>query len=493
MMSKTIFEKNSPGRKGYTLPDNDVEIKLADCLPETFLRRQPLRLPQVSELDVMRHFIELSHKNHFVEKGFYPLGSCTMKYNPKISDDLVNSAAFTGLHPLQPTDTVQGALQILSELQRYLANIGGFANVTLQPVAGAHGEFTGLKIIEAYHRHKGNKKNRIILPDSAHGTNPASAALCGYDIVEIPSNDKGMIDLQALREAVDEETAGFMLTNPNTLGIFESQVCEISELIHGVDGLMYMDGANFNAIMGMVKPGDMGFDVMHYNLHKTFSTPHGGGGPGSGPVGVRADLVKFLPFPMIRGSKEEGFYLDDSHQETSIGRVHSFYGNFLVNVRAWIYIRMLGEKGMKRVAENAVINANYLMRNLEKYFLVPYKDSCMHEFVASGAWQKKEYGVSTLDIAKRLLDRGFHAPTIYFPLIVPEAIMIEPTETESKETLDEFIQAMIDIADEARNNPRILHDAPLNTPIRRADDVRAVKELDIKFDLCQMPLTCKED
>ena len=491
-MSKTIFEKNSPGRKGYTLPANDVNISIKDCLPEKYLRKSDLRLPQLSELDVMRHFIELSHQNHFVDKGFYPLGSCTMKYNPKINEELVDNPAFSDIHPLQPVDTVQGALQVLSELQHDMADISGFSDVTLQPVAGAHGEFTGLKIIEAYHCHKGNKKTTIILPDSAHGTNPASAALCGYKIVEIPSNDKGLVDIKALKEAVNEETAGFMLTNPNTLGIFEAQIREISEIIHAVDGLMYMDGANFNAIMGLVKPGQIGFDVMHFNLHKTFSTPHGGGGPGSGPVGVREDLVKFLPYPMVREDEENGYFLDDSNKDTSIGRVHSFYGNFLVNVRAWIYLKMLGLKGLKRVSENAVINANYLMRKLEKYYYVPYNESCMHEFVASGIWQKKEYGVRTLDIAKRILDRGMHAPTIYFPLIVPEAIMIEPTETENKTTLDEFINVMIDIDSEAKENPQILHDAPLKTPIRRADDVLAVKQLDIKFDLCNMPDTCDE-
>ncbi len=492
-MSKTIFEINSPGRKGYTLPANDVDLKLTDCIPEKFRRKVEPRLPQVSELDVMRHFIELSHKNHFVEKGFYPLGSCTMKYNPKISDALVNNEALTDIHPFQPENSVQGALQILWELQRDLAEISGFAAVTLQPVAGAHGEFTGLKIIEAYHKFKGNHKTTIILPDSAHGTNPASAALAGYKIVEIASNEKGMVDLNVLRAAVDDNTAGFMLTNPNTLGIFESHICEISDIIHSVDGLMYMDGANFNALMGLVKPGEIGFDVMHYNLHKSFSTPHGGGGPGSGPVGVRSDLVKFLPCPMIAGNPEEGFYLDNSHKATSIGKVHSFYGNFIVNVRAWLYLKMLGSEGLRRVAENAVINANYLMRKLEKYYYVPYNESCMHELVASGEWQKKESGVHTLDIAKRLLDKGYHAPTIYFPLIVPEAIMIEPTETESKETLDEFIRTMIDIAEEARTNPQILHDAPLNTPIRRADDVRAVKQLDVRFDLCHMPFTCEDD
>lgn len=489
-MTMTIFEKTAPGRKGYSLPVNDVNFDINNCIPEKFQRKASLRLPEVSELDVMRHFIELSHKNHFIEKGFYPLGSCTMKYNPKISDTLVNRNAFNNCHPFQPDADVQGSLQILFELQNYLAEVSGFEAVTLQPVAGAHGEFTGLKVIEAYHKAKGNKKTKIILPDSAHGTNPASANLAGFDIVEIPSNDKGMVDINALREAVDDDTAGFMLTNPNTLGIFESQIAEISDIIHGVDGLVYMDGANFNAIMGLVKPGEMGFDVMHFNLHKSFSTPHGGGGPGSGPVGVRKDLVQFLPVPQVAQNSDGSFFLDYAHNETSIGKVQAFYGNFLVNVRAWLYFKLLGTEGIRKVSENAVINANYLMRKLEKYYYVPYNESCMHEFVASGNWQKKEYGVHTLDIAKRLLDKGFHAPTVYFPLIVPEAIMIEPTETESKQTLDEFIQAMIDIAEEAKNDPQILHDAPLTTPVRRADDVKAVKELNVCFDLDKIDQGC---
>ncbi|MCK4694648.1 MAG: aminomethyl-transferring glycine dehydrogenase subunit GcvPB, partial [Candidatus Cloacimonetes bacterium] len=340
--------------------------------------------------------------------------------------------------PFQEEDTVQGALEILFELQKDLAEISGFANVTLQPVAGAHGEFTGLKIIRAYHKFKGNTyKKKIIFPDSAHGTNPASVILTGYDVVEIKSNERGMVDIEDLKAHIDDETAGFMLTNPNTLGLFESQVEEIAEIIHSVDGLMYMDGANFNAIMGIVKPGENGFDIMHFNLHKTFATPHGGGGPGGGPIGVREDLVKFLPVPMI-AKKDGKFFLDYSHKETSIGKVQSFFGNFAVNIKAYIYLKMLGPKGLRRVAENAVINANYIQKKLENHYYIPYKDIyCMHEFIASGKWQKDKYGIKTLDIAKRILDKGYHAPTIYFPLIVPEAMMIEPTETESKETLDE--------------------------------------------------------
>ncbi|MDP8203015.1 MAG: aminomethyl-transferring glycine dehydrogenase subunit GcvPB [Candidatus Tenebribacter mawsonii] len=482
-MASTIFEKHSPGRKGYTLPDNDVDIKLENCIPTEFSRKEDARLPEVSELDVMRHFLELAQMNHCIEKGFYPLGSCTMKYNPKINETLARNHSFNNLHPFQDENSVQGALEILYDLQEALAEISGFAKVTLQPVAGAHGEFTGLKVMKAYHDSKGHaNKKKIILPDSAHGTNPASVVLAGFEVVEIKSNDKGLVDIDDLRAHVDENTAGFMLTNPNTLGLFETQVEEISEIVHSVDGLMYMDGANFNAILGIVKPGEMGFDIMHYNLHKTFATPHGGGGPGSGPIGVRTDLAKFLPTPMI-DKYDEKYFLDYSHEETSLGKVHSFFGNFAVNLRAYIYIKMLGTKGLRRISENAVINANYIQKKLEKYYDIPYKDQyCMHEFVASGVWQKEKYGISTLDIAKRILDKGFHAPTIYFPLIVPEAMMIEPTETESMETLDDFITAMIDIAKECEEHPELLTGAPQNTPVKRVDDTLAVRQLNVKFE-----------
>nr|HPR18570.1 aminomethyl-transferring glycine dehydrogenase subunit GcvPB [Candidatus Cloacimonadota bacterium] len=481
-MSKTIFERTSPGRKGYTLPANDVNVKPENCIPAKFRRAGEVKLPEVSELDVMRHFTELAQKNHCIEKGFYPLGSCTMKYNPKINESLVRNPGFNNIHPLQDEDTVQGALEILYDLQESLAEISGFDKVTLQPVAGAHGEFTGLKVIRAYHEAKGNThKTKIILPDSAHGTNPASATLAGYEIVEIKSSADGMVDIEDLKAHVDETTAGFMLTNPNTLGLFEKNIEQIAEIIHSVDGLFYMDGANFNAVLGIVKPGQIGFDIMHYNLHKTFATPHGGGGPGSGPIGVRSELAKFLPAPLI-GKKDGKYFLDYSHEATSFGKVHSFFGNFLVNVRAYIYIKMIGAKGLRRVSENAVINANYIMKKLEDYYEIPFKHiHCMHEFVASGEWQKEKYDIKTLDIAKRILDKGYHAPTIYFPLIVHEAIMIEPTETESKETLDEFIEAMIEIAHECETDPDLLHNAPLNTPVRRVDDTLAVKQLDTKF------------
>ena len=480
-MAKTIFEKHSPGRKGYTLSKNDIDLQHTDCLPEKYQRQTPLKMPEVSELDVMRHFIELSNMNHCIEKGFYPLGSCTMKYNPKLHETLVRNCGFLNIHPLQSTDTVQGALEIMNELQNDLAEITGFTGVSLQPVAGAQGEFTGLKIIQAYHEHKGNKnKTKILMPDSAHGTNPASAALVGYETIEIKSDSKGRVDLKALRELIDDSVAGFMLTNPNTLGLFETQFKEIAEIIHQVDGLMYLDGANLNALLGLVKPGQIGFDVMHMNLHKTFSTPHGGGGPGSGPVGVIEKLIPFLPYP-IAGKDGDRFILDDSNCDSSLGKVHSFYGNFGVYLRAYIYIKMLGQEGLKRVAQNAIINANYLLAKLKDHYYVPYPSYCMHEFVASGKWQKEKYDVRTMDIAKRLLDKGFHAPTVYFPLIVHEALMIEPTETESLDTLDNFIRAMIEIAEECEKEPETVKSAPMKTPVKRVDDVKAARELDVRF------------
>lgn len=480
-MAKTIFEKHSPGRKGYTLPQNDIDVKMSDCIPQKYQRQRDFKMPEVSELDVMRHFMELSNMNHCIEKGFYPLGSCTMKYNPKLHETLVRNCGYMNIHPAQSQETVQGALEVMYELQKDLAEISGFEAVSLQPVAGAQGEFTGLKIIQAYHQHKANtNKTKIIMPDSAHGTNPASATLVGYDTVQIKSDSKGRVDLNALRELVDDSVAGFMLTNPNTLGLFETQFKEIAEIIHQVDGLMYLDGANLNALLGIVKPGQIGFDVMHINLHKTFTTPHGGGGPGSGPVGVIDKLVPYLPYPLAN-KKGEKYFLDTTNRETSIGKVHSFYGNFGVYLRAYIYIKMLGEEGLKRVSQNAIINANYLLAKLKDHYFVPYPSFCMHEFVASGKWQKEKYDVRTMDIAKRLLDKGFHAPTVYFPLIVPEALMIEPTETESLETLDNFIKAMIEIAEESAQDPEKVRSAPLKTPVKRVDDVKAARELDVKF------------
>jgi len=482
-MSKTIFEHSSAGRKGATLPRREIDIPLQSIIPADQLREKQARLPEVSELDVMRHYIALSHKNHFIEKGLYPLGSCTMKYNPKVHEALVRDSGFNNLHPYQPEATIQGSLEILYELQEQLAEISGMSKVTLQPVAGAQGEFTGIKIIAAYHKAKGNHyKTKIIIPDSAHGTNPATCSLVGYEVVELKSNAQGRCDLVHLKSIVDDNTAGFMLTNPNTLGLFETQLEQIAEIIHGVDGLIYMDGANLNALLGIVQPGKIGFDVMHFNLHKTFATPHGGGGPGAGPVGVVEKLVPFLPVPMVAKAGDE-YYFDYGHAETSIGKVHTFYGNFAVLLRAYIYIKMLGAEGIRQVAENALINANYLMALMKDHYHIQHLEYCMHEFVADSSWQKKEFGVNTLDIAKRLLDKGFHAPTIYFPLIVPEAMMIEPTETESKQSLDSFAAAMLEIAQEIRENPEMLHEAPLTTPVRRVDDVRAVKVLDPAFNL----------
>jgi glycine dehydrogenase subunit 2 len=437
----------------------------------------------VGKLDVMRHYIELSHKNHFIEKGLYPLGSCTMKYNPKIHEVLARHTCFANLHPYQPESTMQGALELLYELQKDLAEISGMATVTLQPAAGAQGEFTGIKIIAAYHKAKGNThKTKIIIPDSAHGTNPATCHLVGFDVVELKSDAQGRCDIALLRELVDENTAGFMLTNPNTLGLFETHIEEIAEIMHSVDALIYMDGANLNALMGIVQPGKIGFDIIHFNLHKTFSTPHGGGGPGAGPVGVVEKLIPFLPVPMV-SQDADGYHLDYGHEATSIGKVHTFYGNFAVLVRAYIYVKMLGAEGLRRVSENAIINANYLMAILKDYYHIQHLEYCMHEFVADGTWQKKANGVNTLDIAKRLLDKGFHAPTVYFPLIIPEAMMIEPTETESLASLNAFAAAMIEIASEAKDNPELLRTAPHSTPVRRVDDVRAVKQLDPIFQI----------
>ncbi len=482
-MSKTIFEYSSTGRRGATLSKRDIDFPLENIIPSEHLRAKKARLPEVSELDVMRHYIALSHKNHFIEKGLYPLGSCTMKYNPKVHEMLVRHSCFNNVHPYQPESTLQGSLEILYELQQDLAEISGMSQVTLQPVAGAQGEFTGIKIIAAYHKTKGNlHKTKMIIPDSAHGTNPATCSLVGFDVIELKSNERGRCDLEHLRSIVDDNTAGFMLTNPNTLGLFEDQIEEIAEIIHAVDGLIYMDGANLNALMGIVQPGKIGFDVMHFNLHKTFTTPHGGGGPGCGPVGVVEKLIPYLPVPMI-GKNEDGYFFDYGHEATSIGKVHTFYGNFAIQLRAYIYIKMLGAQGLRRVSENALINANYLMALLREHYHIQYPEFCMHEFVADSTWQKKEYGISTLDVAKRLLDKGYHAPTIYFPLIVPEAMMVEPTETESKQSLDDFAAAMIEIAQECKESPELLHEAPLTTPVRRVDDVRAVKILDLIFTL----------
>jgi len=469
-----IFERSKPGRIAYSLPAPDVpEVNVADVIPPHLLRRTPAELPEVSELDLIRHYTELSRRNHGIDIGFYPLGSCTMKYNPKVNEDVARLPGFTEVHPLQPEETVQGALALMWHLQEYLAEITGMDAVTLQPAAGAHGEWTGLMMIRAYYEARGEKRTKVLVPDSAHGTNPASATVAGLETVTVPSNERGLVDLEALKRLADENTAALMLTNPNTLGLFEEQIVEIAKIVHDVGSLLYYDGANANAIMGIARPGDMGFDVVHLNLHKTFTTPHGGGGPGAGPVGVKKALIPFLPVPVV--VKEGDRYRLDYDRPQSIGRVKGFYGNFGMLVRAYAYIRTMGPDGLRQVAENAVLNANYLMRRLAPYFDLPYDRHCKHEFVLSGRRQKK-LGVRTLDMAKRLLDFGFHPPTIYFPLIVDECLMIEPTETESKETLDAFADAMIQIAKETEENPDIVLSAPHTTVVKRLDEVRAARK-----------------
>jgi glycine dehydrogenase subunit 2 len=468
-----IFEMSQPGRVAYSLPESDVPE--TDGIPAEFLRETPAELPEVSELDLMRHYTELSRRNHGVDNGFYPLGSCTMKYNPKVHEDVARLPGFAKIHPYQPEETVQGALQLMHELQEYLAEITGMDAVTLQPAAGAHGEWTGLMMIRAYHESRGEtKRDKVIVPDSAHGTNPASASVAGFKTITIPSNERGLVDVEELKKVLGDDTAALMLTNPNTLGLFEEEIKTIADLVHEAGGLLYYDGANANAILGIARPGDMGFDVVHLNLHKTFTTPHGGGGPGAGPVGVKKDLVPFLPTPHV-AKDAEGKYFLNYDIPNSIGRVKGFYGNFGILVRAYAYIRTMGPDGLRQVSEYAVLNANYMMRRLEPYYDLPYKQHCKHEFVLSGKRQKK-LGVRTLDITKRLLDFGFHPPTIYFPLIVEECLMIEPTETESKETLDRFIDVMIQIAKEAEENPEIVQEAPHNTVIKRLDEVTAARK-----------------
>ena len=478
---KLIFELSVPGRSTNLLPECDVdETEISEMIPLSFLREGEIDLPELGEVDVVRHFTHLSQKNYGVDSGFYPLGSCTMKYNPKINEEVSKLDGFMKVHPYQPEKTVQGCLELLYKTDKFLSEITGMDRFSLQPAAGAHGEMAGLMIIKAYHEHNGDyKRTKIIVPDSAHGTNPASAAAVGFNVVEVKSNDRGGIDIDALKDLMDDEIAGLMLTNPNTLGLFDENIDIIAQIVHEAGGLLYYDGANANAIIGISRPGDMGFDVVHLNLHKTFSTPHGGGGPGSGPVGVKRQLVPFLPKPVVE--YDNGRYYFDYDRPLSIGKIKSFYGNFLVVVKAYAYILSLGAEGLKKVSEAAVLNANYIKEKLKKYFHLPYDRTCMHEVVFSGQWQK-EYGVSTLDIAKRLLDFGYHPPTIYFPLIVREAFMVEPTETESKETLDEFINTMIEIANEAEKEPEKLHNAPLNTPVQRLDEAKAARSPVLKYE-----------
>ena len=477
---KLIFEQSKPGRIGYSLPELDVPaVKEEELIPESFIRKDEPNLPEVAELDIMRHYTALSKRNHGVDSGFYPLGSCTMKYNPKVNEDVARYDGFAHIHPLQEEETVQGAMELMYDLQEHLKEITGMDEVTLQPAAGAHGEWTGLMMIRAFHEANGDtKRTKVIVPDSAHGTNPASATVAGLETITVKSNEEGLVDLDDLRRVVGDDTAALMLTNPNTLGLFEKNILEMAEIVHSAGGKLYYDGANLNAVLSKARPGDMGFDVVHLNLHKTFTGPHGGGGPGSGPVGVKADLIPFLPKPVL--VKKENQFVFEYDRPQSIGRVKPFYGNFGINVRAYTYIRTMGPDGLKAVTENAVINANYMMRRLAPYFDLPYDKHCKHEFVLSGKRQKK-LGVRTLDIAKRLLDFGYHPPTIYFPLNVEECMMFEPTETESKETLDAFIEAMIQIAKEAEETPEVVQEAPHTTVIKRLDETLAARKPVLRY------------
>ena len=469
-----IFERSKPGRKAYSLPVLDVpDVELSTVVPDGYQRKEMAALPEISEVDLVRHYTGLSTRNHGVDSGFYPLGSCTMKYNPKRNELAARLTGFSQIHPLQPTETVQGALTLLYRLQNHLAEITGMDAVSLQPAAGAAGEWTGLMMIRAYHEARGEKRTRVIVPDSAHGTNPASAAVAGFTTITIPSNERGGVDLEALRDALGNDTAALMLTNPSTLGLFEEDIVEIADLVHRAGGLLYYDGANANAILGQTRPGDMGFDVVHLNLHKTFTTPHGGGGPGAGPVGVKRDLIPYLPVPRIV-LREDNLYDLSFDAKASIGKVKGFYGNFGILVRAYAYILTMGPVGLKRVSEDAVLNANYLMKRLSEAYDVAFERICKHEFVLSGRTLKKN-GVKTLDVAKRILDFGYHPPTIYFPLNVEEAMMIEPTETESKETLDAFVEVMLQIAKEAEETPEIVKNAPHQTVINRLDETQAAR------------------
>ena len=472
-----LFEKSVPGRGCDLLPPLDVPPA---HLLEGLERKTPLRLPEIAEVDLSRHYSALCRRTHGVNNGFYPLGSCTMKYNPKINEELAALPGFAGVHPLQSADTVQGCLEVLGWAEELLCEVTGMDQMTFQPAAGAHGEFTGLLLIKAYHHHRGDStRTKIIVPDSAHGTNPASAVMAGYTVVNIPSAPDGCVDVEALRAAVGPDTAGLMLTNPNTVGIFDKNILEITKIVHDAGGLCYYDGANLNAVMGVVRPGDMGFDVIHLNLHKTFSTPHGGGGPGSGAVGCKALLKPFLPGPMVEKAEDGSYHFVTP--EHSIGRVKDFYGNFTVVVKALTYVLTLGKAGIPEAAENAVLNANYMMKRLKEKYTMAYDVPCMHEFVMCLEDLLHETGVSAMDIAKGLLDNGIHPPTMYFPLIVHEALMIEPTETESKETLDEACDVFLKLWDLAHSDAQALHDAPLTTPIRRLDEVGAARNPVLRY------------
>jgi glycine dehydrogenase subunit 2 len=482
VLEPLIYEMSVPGRKGVTLPESDVPDY---ALPIELLRKD-LPLPEVSQVDVTRHFTRMSQRNMSIDTNLYPLGSCTMKYNPRVNEDVARLPGFAQLHPLQDPVTAQGAMYLMYQLQNFLAEIAGFAAVSLQPAAGAHGELTGILIMRAYHRDRGDLiRTKMLIPDSAHGTNPASSAMAGLQVVELPSDSRGNVDLEALKAHLDDTVCGLMITNPNTLGMFEEHIEQVVRLVHEAGGLVYGDGANMNALLGIAKPGEIGFDVMHYNLHKTFSTPHGGGGPGSGPVAVAKQLEDFLPGPLVRmkpgSDKDAGESVEPLYEwqmpRKSIGRIRAFWGNFGMLVRAYTYIRVHGAEGLRAISQNAVLNANYIQARIKHVYPVPQGERyCMHEFVAQGKLPGAP-DVRALDIAKRLMDYHFHPPTNYFPLIVPEALMIEPTETESKQTLDEFVAALLSIADEAKQSPETVRTAPHNAPLHRLDEVRAAKEL----------------
>jgi glycine dehydrogenase subunit 2 len=474
---RLIFERSSPGRRASSFPDGDglPEVDLDQALPAGFRRTAPVRLPEVSERDLVRHYTRLAHRNYAVDLGFYPLGSCTMKYNPKVAEAAAALPGFARLHPAQPAEQVQGALELLARLEHALCELTGLAAATFQPAAGAHGELTGLLIIRAHHEAGNDPRRRVVIPDAAHGTNPASVRLAGFEVTTVASSPEGLVDLNSLEKALDTDVAAFMITNPNTLGLFERNIARVAELVHGVGGQLYYDGANFNAILGKARPGDMGFDVVHLNLHKTFATPHGGGGPGAGPLVVAEHLVDFLPAPVV--VRDGDTYRWDTDRPRSIGRVHGWNGNFGILVRAFAYLLANGGDGLRGVAERAVLNANYLLERLSAAYQLGYPSRpVMHEFVLSARRQKAQ-GARGLDIAKGLIDRGFHPPTVYFPLIVEEALMVEPTETESLETLDSFAEAMLEIAAQAEADPHPLHQAPVTAPVGRLDEARAARNL----------------
>lgn len=471
-----LFEKSREGRGCAILPECDVPVVLPQ---EKDARKQPLHMPALSEPELSRHYTELAHKTRGVNDGFYPLGSCTMKYNPRVNEQIAALEGFNQIHPLQPQNTVQGCMEVMALAEKYLCEITGMDHMTLQPAAGAHGELTGLLLMKAYHTSKGNThKTKILVPDSAHGTNPASAAMAGYTVVSIPSGDDGCVDIEKLKEAAGDDIAGLMLTNPNTVGLFDKNIREITQIVHDCDGLCYYDGANLNAVMGIVRPGDMGFDIVHLNLHKTFSTPHGGGGPGAGPVGCKEELAQFLPSVLV---EKDGDELHFTKPEHSIGEMKSFYGNFLVVVKALTYILTLGREGIPQASSNAVLNANYMMNQLKDLYTMAYDDICMHEFVMSLADLKKDTGISAMDIAKGLLDNNIHPPTMYFPLIVEEALMVEPTETESRETLDEAVAVFRQLHAQAAADPEGLHHAPTKTPVTRLDEVGAARHPHLRY------------